>query len=161
MVEKRLQGHDFENGGPIKQYELNFDYSDGYFWVDNNTDLTVTFQADTWTNTIFLGGDVQIENPQDNTTYVRNMVVTENLNYQPREGDMRTIMKDGFWLTQVYNTDISITSFFTSNHVTPDNERGGVWITISSQPSMITTTNTPKRESRWKRFKRWVSNILS
>jgi hypothetical protein len=147
MVEKRIQGHDFENGGPIRQYELNFQEG-ANLWVNYNGDFTVTFNNEyTTTNTIILGSDTVIDNPQiNNTTYVQNLVVTENMNYPAQEGDMRFNIEQQRMMYYINDT----WNFIEQNyHVTTDGYR------------RLDTLIPVRGESRWVRFKKWVSNIFS
>ncbi|NIP29029.1 MAG: hypothetical protein GTN59_00150 [Candidatus Dadabacteria bacterium] len=122
MVDNKIQGHDFENGGPIKQYELTFqdiladDINSGFIFSPNAT--------------FTIGHDAVIDHPQ--ATYVSNLIVTENMDYPPREGEIRCDTSTGSLL--VFN--------------------GTEWGTYQYNQIMVPEDVyiTTRKESMWKRF---------
>jgi hypothetical protein len=170
MVEKRLQGHDFENGGPVKQYEFNFTIEDGtlnggyLLGVDAADDGVISFTTTqnhyplyvqnsdgedslviTGNNNIVLGNGITVPDDSTNTTYINNLHVQGTITSEPSEGDMRFNAEHHRMMYYINGT----WNFIEENHhVTGNGYR------------RLDTLIPVRGESRWVRFKKWVSNIF-
>jgi len=122
---------------------------DGFLVYDGN-DWMVNYTTDhVGRNNIILGGEnVTISADINDTVFVQNLSVAGTTDIPPQEGQMRTIMDDGYWLTQVYLTN-------------PDDSEESGWVTMNTKISFITADENFRRKSRWTRFKNWVGSVLS
>jgi hypothetical protein len=149
------------NGGHVTGGTLTFTDGDGYLMLDSTvwtidttnggSNVIIGGSGNTVNgdNNIVLGGqNMTITADISDTTYVQNLSVGGTAEIPPTEGQMRTVMgEDGDWLVQTFITELE----------NPD----GIWITIRTEPSMITYGQDFVRESKWVRFKSWFGNVLS
>jgi hypothetical protein len=95
-------------------------------------------------NNIVLGNGITVATGVSDTTFVQNLNVGGRIDSPPIEGQVRAVMEDGYWATQVFNTSLDA--------VTPNNPSGDEWVTISRTDSMVTVdgiSTRPKRHITW------------
>jgi hypothetical protein len=149
MIKRDFTAWDFVKQEPKKGNRISdFDILGG---TNDGDVLMFTDGGVGWTTTTTAigGNNLTVSEGINNTVFVQNLNVAGNMEIEPREGEMRTIMdEDGYWLSQFYTRSID----------------EPMWVTTSRTDSMITMDGNTYHITKvpiWVKFKTWLNKITT